>query len=133
MPIVPDRMSLSPDDRYIAYDAQIRADAFDRDIYILDAHTGNQWELGPSPSEETTPLWSPDGRALVFLSDRNRNPSLWMVPVDSGRPQGSPRLVKDDVGRVWLHGFTAAGVLHYQGSSSNGKARSSPLTRTAAV
>ena len=100
--IVPDHMSLSPDGRYIAYDAPDQPGAADRDIYVLDAHTGNQWHARRRRRARTTaPFWSPDGRALVFLSDRNRNPSLWMVAVDNGRPQGPPRLLKDDVGRAW--------------------------------
>ncbi len=111
---VPERMSLSPDGRYIAYDGPSRPGAAERDIYILDAHTGTQWELERSPGDDTAPFWSPDGRALVFLSDRNRNASLWSVAVEHGRAQGAPSLIKDDVGRVWLRGLTAAGALHYQ-------------------
>ena len=87
--------------------------AAERDIFILDAHTGNRWPLEASPGEDVAPFWTPDGRGLVFLSDRNRNPSMWMAPVDQGRLQGPPRLLKDGVGRVFLRGFTAAGAMHY--------------------
>ena len=103
---VPLHMSLSPDSRYLAYDDPETPGAIERDIYVLDAHTGNQWPLGPSPGHDSAPFWTPDGRAVVFLSDRNRNASLWMVPVENGQPQRAPRLLKDDVGRMWLHGFT---------------------------
>ncbi len=111
---VPDRMSLSPDGRFIAYDAPSQPGVTERDIYILDAHTGNQWTLEASPGDDTAPFWSPDGRTLVFLSDRNRSTSLWAVPVENGRAQEPPRLIKDGVGRVWLRGLTSAGALHYQ-------------------
>jgi serine/threonine protein kinase/Tol biopolymer transport system component len=111
---VPDRMSLSPDGRYIAYDAPTSTGDDNRDIFILDAHTGNQWPFESSPTDEHAPFWTPDGQGLVFLSDRNRNASLWQAPVENGRLQGTPRLLKDDVGRVWLRGFTAAGAMHYQ-------------------
>ena len=48
----------------------------------------------------------------MFFSDRNRILSAWTVDMDNGRPQGAPRLVKNDVGRVWVRGFTRDGTLH---------------------
>ncbi|MGE0816283.1 MAG: protein kinase [Vicinamibacterales bacterium] len=109
---LPEQMSLSPDGRYIAYDHPESATSTDRDIVVLDAHTGEQWVLDAPAGHDTSPLWSPDGRELVFVSDRNRSLSLWAVAMEQGRPQGEPRLVKDDVGRIRARGFTADGVLH---------------------
>ena len=109
----PEMMSLSHDGRYIAYDRMSDPTGADRDIYILDTHTSQQWPLGTSEFDDVAPFWTPDGRALVFLSDRNRNASLWLVDMVQGRPQGPPRMIKDDMGRVWLRGFTRAGALHY--------------------
>ena len=65
--------------------------ATDHDLYVLDAHTVEQWPLDVSPGHDISPFWTPDGRAVVFLSDRNRNPSLWRVPVENGRPR-APRV-----------------------------------------
>jgi Tol biopolymer transport system component len=109
----PTHMALSPDNRYIAYDAPERPGSIERDLYILDAHTGNRWLLEPSPGGDVGAFWTPDGHGLVFLSDRNRNPSLWFAPMVEGRLQGPPQLLKDGVGRVRLRGFTAAGAMHY--------------------
>ncbi|MGH9366914.1 MAG: hypothetical protein ACRD3M_04485, partial [Thermoanaerobaculia bacterium] len=41
------------------------------------------------------PIWSPDGRSLYFLSDRNGTLNLWRIPIDetSGRPRGDPEPV----------------------------------------
>lgn len=108
----PGHLALSPDNRYVAYDAPNAAGA-DRDLFIFDAHTGSRWALDAAPGEDVTPFWTPDGRALVFLSERNRHPSLWMARVDQGRLVGSPQLLKDGLGRVFLRGFTADGTLHY--------------------
>jgi len=110
----PDMMTLSPDGRYIAYDYPESTDSPDRDIIILDTHTNSQWPLAPSPGEDRAPLFTPDGRNVVFLSDRSRTLSLWRTPVAQGRALGDAQLIKDDVGRTWLQGFTAAGSLHYQ-------------------
>ena len=109
---LPEQMSLSPDGRYIVYDYPESATAVDRDIFVLDAHTGEQWPLEASPGHDVSPFWTPDGREVVFVSDRNRSHSAWAVAMDHGRPQGARRLVKDDLGRVRPRGFTDAGVLH---------------------
>jgi WD40 repeat protein len=111
---VPNHASLSDDGRYVVYDYPEHAGATDHDLYVLDAHTGDQWPLDVSPGHDVSPFWTPDGRAVLFLSDRNRNPSIWTIAVENGRPQGAPRLIKDDLGRVVLRGFTQSGALHYQ-------------------
>jgi len=111
---VPNHASLSDDGRYVVYDYPEHAAASDHDLYVLDAHTGDQWPLDVSPGHDVSPFWTRDGRAVLFLSDRNRNPSIWMIPVENARSQGAPRLVKDNIGRVVLRGLTPSGALHYQ-------------------
>jgi serine/threonine-protein kinase len=111
--VLPAHMSLSPDGRYIAYDNPESAGTIERDIFILDAHTNTQWALVASPGEDRSPFWTPDGKNVVFLSDRSRTLSLWMMPVTQGRAIGEPQLLKDDLGRSWLSGFTSTGRLFY--------------------
>lgn len=110
----PERMSLSPDGRYVVYDMPETGSPRDRDLMILDAHTGVQRPLVVAPGHDRSPMWTPDGQSVLFLSDRNRILSAWLIDVHQGRPSGSPRLVKDDIGRVWLRGFTREGELYYE-------------------
>lgn len=110
----PNHASLSDDGRYVVYDHPEHEGAADHDLFVLDTHTGEVWSLDASPGHDVSPLWTPDGRAVVFLSDRNRQPSTWVIPMENGRPQGAAVLVKDNVGRVVLRGFTQSGALHYQ-------------------
>jgi Tol biopolymer transport system component len=57
--------------------------------------------------------WSPDGRHLLFASDRSGSLALWAIPVADGKPQGQPVLVKPDIGpTLWSLGITASGTLY---------------------
>jgi TolB protein len=38
--------------------------------------------LAPSPGEDTSPAWSPDGSRLVLVSDRDADRVLYMVQAD---------------------------------------------------
>lgn len=110
---VPQHASLSSDGRYVIYDYPEQPGALDHDLFVLDAHTGDSWPLVASPGQDTRPFWTPDQRAVLFLSNRNRNPSLWSVALENGRPTGAPRLVKDGVGRVIVRGLTSTGTVHF--------------------
>jgi hypothetical protein len=127
----PEHMSLSPDGRYVAYDYPEGPAAIDRAIFILDTHTGDQWPLAVAPGHDTSPVWTADGRAMVFFSDRNRTFSAWAVAMANGRPQGAPQLVKDDVGRVLARGFTRDGALHVDVVTGFGELYLSSLERGA--
>jgi eukaryotic-like serine/threonine-protein kinase len=57
------------------------------DIWVEDLSRGTSTRITFDPDQETDPLWSPDGRTLVFSSDRGDGvPSLYAKPADgSGR------------------------------------------------
>ena len=41
------------------------------EIYVMDADGGNPQNLTNNPSDDRTPSWSPDGKRIVFSSDRD--------------------------------------------------------------
>ena len=110
----PQRVSLSPDGRFIVFDyPSSAAVGVDRDIFI--AATDATWtrSLVVHPANDVNPVWTPDGLHVLFVSDRSGTPDAWSVRVDGGVPQGEPELVGRNVGRVALAGFTASGALYY--------------------
>jgi len=111
----PDRMSLSPDGRYIVYDAPAREGSFLRDIFLLSADGQRETRLVGDPADDRHPIWTPDGEQVLFTSDRAGPVSLWGVTVADGRPAGVPRLVKPDLGRVSDSlGMTRQGAYYYE-------------------
>jgi eukaryotic-like serine/threonine-protein kinase len=59
-------ISLSPDGRYVAAEIDDPAD-----IWIHDLVRGTRSRLTSHPLNEVAPLWSPDGRTIVYASDRD--------------------------------------------------------------
>ncbi|MBR4391976.1 MAG: PD40 domain-containing protein [Bacteroidales bacterium] len=54
------------------------------DIYVVNVNGGKAVQITTSPSYETMPVWSPDGKTLAFASDRNGNFDLYTVPAEGG-------------------------------------------------
>jgi eukaryotic-like serine/threonine-protein kinase len=68
---------LSPDERRVAYDRTI---AGNRDVWIMDLVHGGGTRFTSHPAVDGYPVWSPDGRQLVFESQRNGTFDLWIKP-----------------------------------------------------
>ena len=110
---LPARMSLSPDGHSIVYDLKESQDSALRDIYLLAADGSRETPLVKHPADDHSPLWTPDGRHVVFLSDRSGNPGLWKIRVEDGKPQGRPQLIKHDIGPAMPMGFARDGKYFY--------------------
>jgi Tol biopolymer transport system component len=114
---VPLTMSLSPDGAWLAYDEPSATDGVKRDIAVLDTRTGVEHTVVQHPADDLFPVWTPLGESLVFASSRTGSLGLWMVDVNQGSAAGEPRLLKDDIGRMWPLGFSSAGTFFFTARS----------------
>ena len=105
---LPTKIKFSPDGRYIAYDLQQQGSST-RDIFLLAADGSREIRLIEHPADDQLLGWTPDGDHILFASDRSGTMSAWMIRVTDGKPQGSPDLVKPDIGQTIPIGFTPAG------------------------
>lgn len=105
--------SLSPDGRYIAYDALSGDNTSPSEIFVLASDGSRETKVVQGPAGNGSPLWSPDGSRILFRSDRTGNMSLWTLPIEEGKPKGPAELVKADIGQVRLLGITRSGTLYY--------------------
>jgi len=110
----PFQMSLSPDGKYIVYDVPLRGEPKGGDIFMLSTDSKGEVPLVEHPAYDIYPVWTPDGKGVLFTSDRAGTMGLWAVQVTDGRPRGQPNLVKADIGRFSPMGFTQAGSLYYR-------------------
>jgi Tol biopolymer transport system component len=106
------RISVSPDGRYLAYDFPPREDSPNRDLYLLATDGSTGATLVEHGANDLLPLWTPDGRHVVFVSDRTGTPGLWTLPVTNGKAAGAPRMIQP-IGNLLPLGFTRNGSLYY--------------------
>jgi Tol biopolymer transport system component len=109
----PLKVSLSPDERYIVYDFPPRQGFPERDIFLLATDGSREIPLIQHPANDLFPAWAPDGKTILFTSDRTGSLSLWRLKVSEGKVERPPELVKPDVGAIWPMGFTGDGSYYY--------------------
>jgi Tol biopolymer transport system component len=120
----PGKLSLSPDGRWIAFEYKNEVPwekaAEKRDIYLLAVDGGLELPLVAHPADESLLGWTPDGKSVLFLSDRSGTRDAWIQPVEGGKPRGDARLVKRDFGdqRIRPLGFDKNGSFYYGVGSS---------------
>jgi serine/threonine protein kinase len=110
-PNQPQHMTLSKDGRFVAYD--FPASAGERDIVIQSVDGSVRHLLISHPADDVSPVWTPDGRHLLFLSNRSGTYDGWIVETANGSAVGEPAMVVRNVGEVVMAGFTSAGALYY--------------------
>ena len=107
------KAAISPDDRWIAFDYAQGGNNLERDIFLLATDGTREVHLIEHPANDVFPVWAPDGKSILFTSDRGGTPGFWSISVLDGKAQGSPRLVKADVGDIRPFDITSNGTLYY--------------------
>ncbi len=116
----PTSMAFSPDGRYIAYDFPPNEDSSNRDIYLLATDGSREIPLVQGPANDFLLGWAPDGKSVLFGSDRSGSTAAWVVEVVNGKPQGNPQLIRPDMGPAHPMGFTQKGAFFYSLTKSSG-------------
>ncbi len=94
------RAGMSPDSKYIAFEAVIGSEEQQRDVMIVAADGSGDRPLVESRFDDYLLGWMPNGSAVLFASNRSGAYDVWMQEVSDGKPQGAPVLIKRDIGGV---------------------------------
>ena len=83
-------------DSWIAFHVQSEPDAAKVFVAPIEAEPPleSRWiPIAAAPGGNIYPFWSPDGKLLYFVSNRDGFSCVWAQPLDraSGRPVGPPR------------------------------------------
>lgn len=86
LPSAPDEQAFlprfSPDGRSIAYSALTRGGH--RDVRVVDVSSGRFYELTHDRAMDAQPSWSPDGRYVVWSSDRTGIANIYAYEIATG-------------------------------------------------
>src|SRR5690242_10506604 len=55
-----------------------------RHVWMLDVRSREVRQFTSSGKSEYSPRWSPDGRKLAFISDREDSPQIYLMSIDGG-------------------------------------------------
>ena len=109
----PKKMSFSPDGRYILYDSILSQRETPRDILLLRSDGSSETKLIENEANDIFPVWTPDGKAIVFASNRSGDMDLWVQGVEDGAAVGEPRRIARSLGRALPMGVTNDGRYFY--------------------
>ena len=60
------------------------------DIYVMDGDGGNRRRVTVNPARDESPAWSPDGKKIAFVSNRNNvnrdHKQIWVIDADGKNP-----------------------------------------------
>lgn len=106
-------MNFSPDGRYIVYDLPQQKGSDERDIFIYSIEEKRETPLIQHLADDITGGWMPDGKNVLFGSDRRGTWDGWVITIEEGKPKGTPIRVKPNIGYVFPMGFTDSGSFYY--------------------
>lgn len=98
--------SLSADGSLVAYSTHKAG----RNVVITDLVTGRR-EILESSAGDGAPDISPDGKSVVFSSDRSGGRHLWLQELIDGTPDGDLRQITSGPGRSAVPSFSSDGTM----------------------
>jgi len=107
-------MFFSPDGHYIAYDLDLSREYPKRDIFLLKTDgSGDSIPLVTHPADDQLLGWLPDGKRLLFATNRTGVKTMALIDVHEGTSQGVPQVVRRlEVGFQPM-GLTRNGTYYY--------------------
>jgi Tol biopolymer transport system component len=104
----------SPDGRYLAYDIAVPESAGLHEIFAIAADGSSESRALARPGHDSILGWSPDGKRLVFSSDRGGSMGIWDLAFAGGKFQGEPDMLPSNFGaaRRSVLGMTSSGSLY---------------------
>ena len=97
--------SFSPDGRHIAF---VRGDGEEADVFMVTRHKGGSWQDEPEVSRLTrdhaadlSPMWSPEGKSIVFVSHRDGGAEVYTMQSDGSEQRRLTSNEADDFSPAW--------------------------------
>ncbi|HUX06427.1 MAG TPA: S9 family peptidase [Acidobacteriota bacterium] len=79
--------ALSPDGKWIAFSVTAydkESNSGSSDIYLVPTAGGEPHRLTTHPARDSSPVWSPDGQTIAFVSSRSGTAQIWLISMSGG-------------------------------------------------
>ncbi len=104
----------SPDGLSIAYTKEVKSgQSIQNDIFLFSIGEKKEIPMVKHPADEYLLGWSPDGKHLLFASNRTGTLGVWTVRVSELGIYKDPVLIRDNMGSMIPLGVTDDGSFYY--------------------
>lgn len=94
------KLGFSSDGRFLAYDFPPDEKSQEHEIHVIATDGSREARVTNDSAHDEVFGWAPDGRHLLFFSDREGTDGVWAVAMTDGRVSGEPILVRRDLWRT---------------------------------
>ena len=92
---------------------------FENPVVLLQVDNGVLSPLLEIREDDYFLDWAPDGKKILFISNRTGKMDLWGISIEKGKPSSQPELIKEGVGPIRSLGMTGSGSLFYKLTQSS--------------
>ncbi|MFH1934523.1 MAG: tetratricopeptide repeat protein [Pseudomonadota bacterium] len=110
---IPEHLSFSPDNRFIAYNLEVSLN--NKDIFVLGINWEDEYTAVQHPALDSLIGWSPFSNTLLFISTRTKTNDLWGLEFDRLK-ETQPFLLKAGIGFIETMGISRQGSLFFSHS-----------------
>ncbi len=95
---------LSPDGKTVAYvitHVDLAGNRSSSDIWLISTAGGTPRQLTTTDKKDRHPRWSPDGRKILFVSNRGGDDQLWVIDIHGGEARQFTHISTEADNGIW--------------------------------
>jgi dipeptidyl aminopeptidase/acylaminoacyl peptidase len=95
---------ISPDGKLVAYmltNVDLAGNKTTTNIWLVSSDGGTPRQLTSSTKHDKHPRWSPDGKRILFESDRSGETQLWLIDLDGGEARQLTTIATEASNGIW--------------------------------
>lgn len=107
------KMFFSPDSRFITFSYPTEKKSKICDVFVMGVDGSNEINITQHPADDRVLGWESNMNRLLFESDRGGTNNFWATQIAEGKPQGFPKLIRNNIAKVSSMGMISNGSLYY--------------------